>query len=173
MAINITFTDDKRGVITYYNQGSESPVPFKFVKSSDTQLMTMLGSEEKPLILTLYDSGVLGYKTNEQRINLERNGEGQAISEGVELISGFNGKWCDSLQVLCFEIKLDGDSGGTLNSYQEREPYQESFGITYMDEYQIVIKINDTKQAELELSDDKKKMTYATDSQTETMKRQK
>lgn len=173
LAISIAFTDDKSGVITYYNQGSETPIPFKFVKSSDTQLMTMLGSDEKPLILTLYDSGVLGYKTNEQRINLERNGEGQVINEGADLISGFNGKWCDSLEVLCFEIKLDGDSGGTLNYYQEREPYQESFRITYMDEYRIVIKINDSKETSLELSDDKNTLTYQSESLKDMMTRQK
>lgn len=141
LAINISFTDDNSGVITYFNQGAETPISFKFVKSSDMQLMTMLGSEEKPLILTLYDSGVLGYKTNEQSYNLERSDVSQSEKESC-LIDGFKGKWCDSNQELCFEVVIDeGNTSGHLDYFQDREPYQEKFRIPYMDEYEILIEM--------------------------------
>ncbi|KKO53978.1 hypothetical protein [Paenibacillus sp. DMB20] len=128
--------------------------------------MLLVGNEEKPLILTWYESGKLGYKTNEQDYTLERGGVSQPSEEASEtsLINGFKGKWCDSDQMLCFEIKLDGDSGGKLDYYQEREPFEGPFRITNMDEYSIVININDSIEASLELSDDKNTLTYVTDS---------
>ncbi|MBW5444748.1 PQQ-binding-like beta-propeller repeat protein [Cohnella sp. CFH 77786] len=174
LAINISITDDKNGVITYYSEGTENPVPFEFKQSNYDQLMLLLGNEERPLVLTYYESGKLGYKTNEQGYTLERSGVSQSNFGEAEssLIDGFKGKWCDSLQALCFEIKLEGNSGGKLDYYQERDPFQEPFRITYMDEYKIEINIDASKQATLELSDDKNTLTYETDSITENMSRQ-
>ncbi|RJE82786.1 hypothetical protein D3P07_26090 [Paenibacillus sp. 1011MAR3C5] len=58
----------------------------------------------------------------------------------MDLISGFEGKWCDSSQTYCFELKIT-DVGEGMLDYQEQEPYQESFRITYMDVYDITISI--------------------------------
>lgn len=78
------------------------------------------------------------------------------------MIEGFNGKLYDSAQQLCFEVVLDdNDSGGYLNYYQEKEPYQEAFKIPYMDEYEIAIELEaGSSQVRLDLSDDKQTMIY-------------
>lgn len=57
------------------------------------------------------------------------------------LYDALNGECCDSLQALYFEIKLDGVTGSTLTYCNEREPYQEKFRITYMDEYEFLIEM--------------------------------
>lgn len=172
LAFKLTLTDNSGGLMTFYSEGEENPTPFQYVISGHNQLMLKLGKDETPTILRLNDKDQLVFKTNTLNYTLERSGVSQTNKEGANLISGFNGKWCDSIQALCFEVKLEGDSGGTLDYYQEREPFQETFRITYMDEYRIVIKVNDSKQTELELSDDKNILTYKTDSSTETMTRQ-
>lgn len=80
-------------------------------------------------MLPLSDFGVLVYRDNKHKYPLERsNVAAETWQEGELRISGFEGKWCDSLQTLCFDLHLAGDFGGTL------EPFKESFVITYADE---------------------------------------
>lgn len=138
--------------------------------------MLLLGNEEKPLILTWYESGKLGYKTNEQDYTLERSGVSQPSEEVTEtsLIDGFKGKWCDTDQMPCFEIVFDDDeNGGYFHYYQEREPYQERFRIPYMDEFEIEIEFKAaSSQVTLSLDDNKESMTYVSDFNTATMTKQ-
>lgn len=124
MAFSLSFTDSNSGIITFYSQGVENSQPFKYVYPDGT-LMAKIGTEEKPTLIILFDSGMLEYKDNEQKYFLERKGAvAETVQEGELRISGFKGKWCDSSQTLCFDLELEDDSGGTLEYYQEREPYK-------------------------------------------------
>ncbi|AIQ37194.1 hypothetical protein R50345_22670 [Paenibacillus sp. FSL R5-0345] len=173
MAFNLSFTDSTSGIITFYGQGEEDPQPFKYVYPDGT-LMAKIGIEEKPTILILFDSGVLEYKDNEQKYFLERSGAvTEAEQEGELLISGFEGKWCDSSQSLCFDLELEDDSGGTLEYYQELEPYKESFVIIYEDGYNMVLEFEAaSSQVALSLNSDKDTLRYESDFRKETLKRQ-
>lgn len=172
MAFNLSFTDSTTGIITFYSQGSEDSQPFQYVYPGGT-LMAKIGNEEKPTILTLSDSGVLVYRDNEHRYQLERsNAEVEEGQEGQLHISGFQGKWCDTLQALCFDLQLAGDSGGTLDYYQEREPIKESFVITYADEYSMVIEVDESEQVTLDLDVSKNTLTYGSDTMNEVMIKQ-
>lgn len=172
MAFNLSFTDSTSGIITFYSQGVESPQPFKYVYPSGT-LMAKIGIEEKPTILILFDNGVLEYKDNEQKYFLERSGAvAETVKEGELRISGFEGKWCNTLQALCFDLQLAGDSGGTLDYYQEREPLKESFVITYADEYSMVIEVDESEQVTLDLDVSKNTLTYGSDTINEVMIKQ-
>lgn len=173
IAFSLSFTDSTSGIITFYSQGVENPQSFKYVYPSGT-LMAKIGIEEKPTILILYDNGVLEYKDNEQKYFLERTGAvAETLQEGEGRVSGFEGKWCDSSQTLCFDLELEDDSGGTLEYYQEREPYKESFVITYEDEYNMVLEFEAaSSQVALSLSNDKNILTYESDFRKETLARQ-
>ncbi|BCG60190.1 hypothetical protein PUR_36150 [Paenibacillus sp. URB8-2] len=172
MAFKLSFTDSTSGVITFYSQGGENPQPFKYVYPSGT-LMAKIGIEEKPTILILFDSGVLEYKDNEQKYFLEKTSAAAETGQEGELrVSGFEGKWCDSSQTLCFDLELIDDSGGTLEYYQEREPFKESFVITYEDEYSMVVEADGSEQVKLNLDADKNTLTYDIEFRKEKLTRQ-
>ncbi|MNC42674.1 hypothetical protein D3C75_914960 [compost metagenome] len=172
MAFNLSFTDSTSGIITFYSQGVENSQPFQYVYPSGT-LMAKIGIEEKQTILILFDSGVLEYKDNEQQYFLERSGTLAEIPQEEELrISGFEGKWCDFSQTLCFDLEHTDDSRGTLDYYQEREPFMESFVITYADEYSMVVEIDGSEQVTLDLDASKNNLTYGSDTMNEVMIRQ-
>lgn len=59
-----------------------------------------------------------------------------------------------------------------LDYYQEWEPFKESFVITYADEYSMVVKVDDSQQAILELDVSKITLTYGSDTMNEVMRRQ-
>jgi len=80
--------------------------------------------------------------------------------------------WWNYSQTLCFDLELTGDSGGMLDYYQEWEPFKESFVITYADEYSMVVKVDDSQQAILELDVSKITLTYGSDTMNEVMRRQ-
>lgn len=172
LAFNLVLSDGTNGIMTFYSEGVENPTQFQYVVSGYNQLMLKLGAEEKPVILRLDDSGELNFTTNEQKYKLNRSGVSQ-IEEGT-LIDGFKGRWCDEYQELCFEIVLDdGENGGYLDYYQEKEPYQEKFRIPYMDEYEIVLEFEAaSSQVTLTLDDMKETLTYVSDFRTATMIKQ-
>jgi len=175
-AFKIAFTDSDNGVFTIYDQGKEKAVPFEYKKSSEgyNQVMLVVGSEKRPIIISMHDKNTLGYADEKMRDSLRRQDEIQKSSDpAMALISGFVGKWCDSFQALCFELKLTDVKKGTLDYYQERDPFMETFEITYMDEYSIDIKIEGSKLASLSLSKDKKSLKYESRTTIATMTRQK
>ncbi|QMV44266.1 hypothetical protein [Cohnella cholangitidis] len=116
------------------------------------------------------------YDSAEQEDTAERSDGSQPTDSATEasLIDGFKGKWCDSDQMLCFEVAInDNETGGSLDYYQEQEPYEEKFRIPYMDEYEMVIELEaGASQVRLSLSDDKQSMAYESDFNTATMIRQ-
>lgn len=116
---------------------------------------------------------MLEYKDNGQRYFLERTGAvAETVQEGELRISGFEGKWCDASQILCFDLQLAGDSGGFLDYYQEREPYKESFMITYEDEYNMVLELAASSQVALNLDAGKNTLMYNSDEMSNMMIRQ-
>ncbi|SDC11032.1 PQQ-like domain-containing protein [Paenibacillus sp. UNCCL117] len=174
-AFKIAFTDSDTGIITFYDQGEEKAIRFEYKKpvSEYNWVMLLVGADKKPISIRLSDKDTLGYADEKMRDSLKRQDETQTPSDSAKaLISGFEGKWCDSFQALCFELKLTDVNKGMLDYYQERDPIKESFDITYMDEYRIDIKIEGSKLATISLSKDKMIMTYETDSLTEMMTRQ-
>ncbi|WP_179215694.1 PQQ-binding-like beta-propeller repeat protein [Paenibacillus sp. MY03] len=174
MEITLEFTDSENGIITYHTSGSDVPTPFQYVHFDYNTLMAKIGPEEEPTVLVLYEKGKLGYRDNQNDYTLEKADVTNDVDDWAQLIrDGFEGKWCDSSQTYCFELKLTDVVEGTLDYYQEREPSQESFRITYMDMYDITIDIENSGQVFLSLSKDKETMTYETDSFTEMMTRQK
>lgn len=160
---HIAFTDSTYGVITFYEQGNEVREPFEFKKTEYDRVMMLVGDDQRPVSIRLDDINSLGYVDEQGRDYLVRQSETPEPSPGdsaMDLILGFEGKWCDSSQTYCFELKLTDLGEGTLDYYQEREPYQESFRITYMDMYDITIDIEDSEQVFLSLNDDMDELTY-------------
>ncbi len=170
---HIAFTDSSYGVITFYGQGDEVPEPFEFKKTEYDRVMLLVGSEQRPVSIRLEDINSLGFADEQGYDYMVRHDETQKTGDSaMDLISRFEGKWCDSSQSYCFELKLTAVGEGVLDYYQEPEPYQESFRITYMDVYDISIDIEGSGQVFLSLSNDKNVLTYESDTVSQEMTRQ-
>lgn len=172
-SISITFKDSENGVISYSEQGEDYSMPFEYKMSSYNELMLMVGADKKPTLLILYSRDSLGYRDNDLRDTLSKEDIPQNADDSVaSLISGFEGDWCDSMQAFCFRLELTDVNRGTLEYYQDLDPFKEEFKITYMDEFSVEIEVEGAKQATLSLSSDKNNLTYDSEVMNESMIRQ-
>ncbi|MFE0399515.1 outer membrane protein assembly factor BamB family protein [Paenibacillus lactis] len=166
-SFKLALIDDAMGTLTFYDN---SVVPFEYIMPDSDSLMLKIGSEQKAAVIILYDYDTLGYRDNNLQDTLKRqNNPNNSVNA---LISGFEGNWCNSLRSFCFKLELTDMNKGTLDYYQESEPFKDQFEITYMDEYSIDIKIEGVTLATLDLNSYKDILTYESDSVNETLKRQ-
>ncbi|WP_182914127.1 PQQ-binding-like beta-propeller repeat protein [Paenibacillus sp. 1011MAR3C5] len=74
LVVNLSFTDESRGIITYFVDGKEETTPFKYeLQAKLDRVLLKIGSEERTTYLVPYETGTLGFTDNQHRYVLERS----------------------------------------------------------------------------------------------------
>jgi len=74
LIINLSFTDESSGTITYFIDGKEEATPFQYeFQSKLDRVLLKIGSDERTTYLVPYETGTLGFTDSQHRYVLERS----------------------------------------------------------------------------------------------------
>lgn len=74
LIINLSFTDQSSGTITYFIDGKEEATPFQYeFQSKLDRVLLKIGSDERTTYLVPYETGTLGFTDSQHKYVLERS----------------------------------------------------------------------------------------------------